>query len=81
MPLMQHLDELRKRLTVVVLVLLVLIVVMYAFSEPIYRLVTAPVADLIECRDAPAARRLMDEHVKMIRARRSSEETASLRCC
>jgi GntR family transcriptional regulator, transcriptional repressor for pyruvate dehydrogenase complex len=29
--------------------------------------------DLIEARDAPAARRLMDDHVKMIRARRVAE--------
>ena len=32
--------------------------------------------DLIEARDAPAARRLMDDHVKMIRARRVSERGA-----
>ncbi len=38
-------------------------------------------ADLIECRDAPAARRLMDEHVRMIRTRRASEETSSQHCC
>lgn len=46
MPFMHHLDELRKRLTLVVAVVLVLIVVMYAFSEPIYRFITMPVADL-----------------------------------
>ena len=33
--------------------------------------------DLIESRDAPAARRLMDDHVKMIRARRVSEAGAA----
>jgi GntR family transcriptional regulator, transcriptional repressor for pyruvate dehydrogenase complex len=43
--------------------------------------------DLIEARDAAAARRLMDEHVKMIRARRVAErggkkrKEASTSCC
>jgi GntR family transcriptional repressor for pyruvate dehydrogenase complex len=52
---------------------------------------TAPVArhilevhrqlvDLIEARDAAAARRLMDEHVRMIRARRVSEDETPT-CC
>ena len=52
---------------------------------------TAPVArhilevhrqlvDLIESRDAAAARRLMDEHVRMIRTRRVSEDQAPT-CC
>jgi GntR family transcriptional repressor for pyruvate dehydrogenase complex len=52
---------------------------------------TAPVArhilevhrqlvDLIEARDAAAARRLMDDHVKMIRARRVSEDKTPT-CC
>lgn len=52
---------------------------------------TAPVArhilgvhrqlvDLIESRDAGAARRLMDDHVKMIRARRVSEDETTT-CC
>jgi GntR family transcriptional repressor for pyruvate dehydrogenase complex len=55
------------------------------------RTLTAPVArhildihrqlvDLIEARDAAAARRLMDEHVRMIRARRVSEDDAPT-CC
>lgn len=55
------------------------------------RTLTAPVArhildvhrqlvDLIEARDAAAARRLMDDHVRMIRARRVSEEETST-CC
>lgn len=39
------------------------------------------IADVIESRDAAAARRLMDEHVKMIRARRVSEDEAAHRCC
>jgi GntR family transcriptional repressor for pyruvate dehydrogenase complex len=34
-------------------------------------------ADVIESRDAVAARRLMDDHVKMIRARRLSEQEPS----
>lgn len=33
-------------------------------------------ADLVESRDAPAARRLMDDHVKMIRSRRVAERGA-----
>ncbi len=43
--------------------------------------------DLIEARDAAAARRLMDEHVKMIRARRVAERAGKKRkekpaaCC
>jgi len=42
--------------------------------------------DLIEARDAAAARRLMDEHVKMIRARRVAErdrrtDTIDKTCC
>lgn len=55
------------------------------------RTLTAPVArhilevhrqlvDVIESRDAAAARRLMDEHVKMIRARRVSEHETPA-CC
>jgi GntR family transcriptional repressor for pyruvate dehydrogenase complex len=42
------------------------------------------IADIIESRDAAAARHLMDDHVKMIRARRLSEEdpqAASQDCC
>ena len=38
------------------------------------------IADVIESRDAAAARRLMDDHVKMIRARRVSEDDAQ-HCC
>jgi GntR family transcriptional repressor for pyruvate dehydrogenase complex len=52
------------------------------------RTLTAPVArhivdvhrelvDLIEARDAAATRRLMDDHVKMIRARRVAEQVRS----
>jgi GntR family transcriptional repressor for pyruvate dehydrogenase complex len=38
--------------------------------------------DVIESRDAAAARRLMDDHVKMIRARRVSEDDADApHCC
>ena len=55
------------------------------------RTLTAPVArhilevhrqlvDVIESRDAAAARRLMDDHVKMIRTRRVSEDDAPA-CC
>lgn len=42
-------------------------------------------ADLIEARDGAAARRLMDEHVKMIRSRRVAEQderaAADQNCC
>ena len=52
---------------------------------------TAPVArhilevhrelvDVVESRDAAAARRLMDDHVKMIRTRRVSEDETPT-CC
>jgi GntR family transcriptional repressor for pyruvate dehydrogenase complex len=38
--------------------------------------------DLIELRDAAAARALMDDHVKMIRARRIAErDQEALSCC
>jgi GntR family transcriptional regulator, transcriptional repressor for pyruvate dehydrogenase complex len=37
--------------------------------------------DVIESRDAAAARRLMDDHVKMIRARRVSEDTETQQHC
>ncbi|HEX9093217.1 MAG TPA: twin-arginine translocase subunit TatC [Coriobacteriia bacterium] len=47
MPLLQHLDELRKRLFVVIGVLLVATIVMYFFTEPIYRFVVAPVWPLL----------------------------------
>jgi GntR family transcriptional repressor for pyruvate dehydrogenase complex len=41
------------------------------------------IADVIESRDAGAARRLMDDHVKMIRARRVSEhgDDTAPHCC
>jgi GntR family transcriptional repressor for pyruvate dehydrogenase complex len=56
------------------------------------RTLTAPVArhilevhrqlvDVIESRDAAAARRLMDDHVKMIRTRRVSEGADAPHCC
>jgi GntR family transcriptional repressor for pyruvate dehydrogenase complex len=38
------------------------------------------IADVIESRDAAAARRLMDDHVRMIRTRRTSEESTQ-HCC
>jgi GntR family transcriptional regulator, transcriptional repressor for pyruvate dehydrogenase complex len=38
-------------------------------------------AKLIEMRDAAGARRLMDEHVKMIRARRVAEHDETDHCC
>ncbi|MGZ3269281.1 MAG: hypothetical protein ACXU7X_13850 [Croceibacterium sp.] len=37
--------------------------------------------DVIEARDAAAARRLMDDHVRMIRARRVSEDVDAPHCC
>ena len=39
------------------------------------------IADVIEARDAAAARGLMDDHVKMIRARRVSEDGDAHNCC
>src|SRR5262249_464024 len=38
-------------------------------------------ADLIELRDAAGARALMDDHVKMIRARRVAERDEGQSCC
>jgi GntR family transcriptional regulator, transcriptional repressor for pyruvate dehydrogenase complex len=38
-------------------------------------------AGLIEMRDPSGARRLMDDHVKMIRARRVAEHGEGVRCC
>jgi GntR family transcriptional repressor for pyruvate dehydrogenase complex len=38
-------------------------------------------SDLIAMRDAAGARRLMDEHVKMIRARRVAEHVHTDHCC
>jgi GntR family transcriptional repressor for pyruvate dehydrogenase complex len=38
-------------------------------------------ADLIEMRDAAGARALMDDHVKMIRARRVAERGEGQSCC
>ena len=38
-------------------------------------------ASLIEMRDPAGARRLMDDHVKMIRARRVSERDHTEGCC
>jgi len=45
--------------------------------------VHAELAALIEMRDAAAARRLMDDHVRMIRARRVAEHAQAMRrnCC
>jgi sec-independent protein translocase protein TatC len=43
MPLLSHLGELRKRLMLVAGVLLVATIIMYFFTEPIYRFVVAPV--------------------------------------
>jgi GntR family transcriptional repressor for pyruvate dehydrogenase complex len=39
------------------------------------------IADVIEARTRAAARRLMDDHVRMIRARRVSEDAAVPHCC
>ena len=44
MPFLQHLGELRKRLTLVVLVLIVGVAVLYFFTDPIMKFMLAPVA-------------------------------------
>lgn len=59
MPFMHHLDELRKRLTVVVVVLLFLMVGLYFVSTPIYRFLVAPVSD-IPGLDNPISIRVFD---------------------
>lgn len=48
MPFLKHLDELRKRLFVLVAVLSVAVVVLYFFTEPIYRFVLAPVWPILK---------------------------------
>ena len=47
MPFMLHLDELRKRLFLVVGVLSVAMIVLYFFTEPIYAFVVAPVVSVL----------------------------------
>jgi sec-independent protein translocase protein TatC len=48
MPLMGHLNELRKRLTVVAIVISILTLVGYAFSEKIYMLLVGPIQSVIQ---------------------------------
>lgn len=48
MPFLKHLDELRKRMMVVVAVLSVAVVGLYFFTEPIYRFVVAPVWPILK---------------------------------
>lgn len=48
MPFMLHLDELRKRLFVVVGVLSVAMIVLYFFTEPIYAFVVGPVVSILQ---------------------------------
>jgi sec-independent protein translocase protein TatC len=48
MPLMEHLGELRKRLFLVLAIVGVLGIVMYFFTEPIYRFVVAPVWPILQ---------------------------------
>lgn len=47
MPFMRHLDELRRRLTIVLAVLGVLTLGMYFYSEPVYALLIAPVREIV----------------------------------
>jgi sec-independent protein translocase protein TatC len=48
MPFLKHLDELRKRLFVLLAVLSVAVIVLYFFTEPIYRFVLAPVWPILK---------------------------------
>jgi sec-independent protein translocase protein TatC len=48
MPLLGHIGELRKRLTIILIVLSVGTVVMYFFTDPIYRFLLAPVWPILE---------------------------------
>jgi sec-independent protein translocase protein TatC len=48
MPLLKHLDELRKRIFVLVAVLFVAVIVLYFFTEPIYAFVVAPVVSILK---------------------------------
>jgi sec-independent protein translocase protein TatC len=59
MPLLSHLGELRKRLTIVFAVLSVLTVVFYFFTDPIYRFLLAPVWPILN-GDKPIAIGVLD---------------------
>ena len=48
MPFLKHLDELRKRMFVVVGVLAVAMIVLYFYTEPIYVFMVAPVVSILE---------------------------------
>lgn len=48
MPFLAHIDELRKRLFIIVIVLLVVSAVMYFFSEPVFNLLLHPVRRAIK---------------------------------
>jgi sec-independent protein translocase protein TatC len=48
MPFLKHLDELRKRMFVLVGVLSVAVVALYFFTEPIYGFVVAPVVSILK---------------------------------
>lgn len=48
MPFLEHLAELRRRLTVVFIVLFVLTLGLYFFAEPIYRFLLVPVSFMLE---------------------------------
>jgi len=48
MPFLLHLDELRKRMFVVVAVLSVAMIALYFFTEPIYRFMVAPVWSILQ---------------------------------
>jgi sec-independent protein translocase protein TatC len=48
MPFLQHLDELRKRVFVIIAVVLVGTVICYFFSDPIYKFVLAPVWPILK---------------------------------
>ncbi len=50
MPLLQHLNELRKRLWIVVLTIVIGIIVLYFFTDPIMRLLLAPVASSLRIK-------------------------------
>lgn len=48
MPFLKHLDELRKRMFFVVILLSISVIVLYFFTEPIYRFVLAPVWPILK---------------------------------
>lgn len=59
MPFLEHLDELRKRLFVVIAVVGLASIAIYFFTDPVYRFLIAPISPLIE-GGKPVTLRILD---------------------